>query len=96
MTSAPVTLEIKAHGEYGGNRKREHLQLSVTQEVIGGLSKTREEAASVLVCGCVEPRYRFDVQELMEEPATFSPFAAVTVPGKTPRVGIHTKTGGQR
>ena len=92
MTSAPVTLEIKVHGHMAAIEHK-NLQLSVTQEVIGGLSKTREEAASVFVCRGVEPRYRFYVQELVEEPATFSPFAAVTIPGKTPRVGIHTRTG---
>ena len=52
--SAPVTLEIKVHGAYGSNQMRKNLQLSVTQEVVGGLSKTREEAASVLVYGGIE------------------------------------------
>ena len=54
MTSAPVTLEIKIHGAYGTNQKQKNLQLSMTQEVVGGFSKKREEAASVLVYGGIE------------------------------------------
>jgi len=64
-------------------------QFSVTQEVVGCFSETREKAACMFVQITVKPRYRIHVQELVKEPATSFPLVSVIKQDKIPRVHIH-------
>jgi len=61
-----------------------NLQLSVTQEVVGSLSETGEEAASVFAQIAVESRYGVHVEEFVEESTTSSPMGSVTIYSEVP------------
>jgi len=65
------------------------LQLSVTQELVGSLSETEEEAATVFFQVTVEFRYDVHVEELVKESAASFPMGSVTVHSEVPRVHIH-------
>jgi len=90
MMRAPVTLGIESECETSGDdRTQKNRQLSVTQEVAGSFSETREKAESMFVQIIVKPRYHIHVQELVKEPAGSSPLASVTHQGEIPRGRIH-------
>ena len=55
MISAPVTLEVETRMRICNDEKSEgNIQLSVAQEIIGSLSKSAKEPASVFVDGIIE------------------------------------------
>jgi len=90
MIRAPVTLGISSEcGTCSEERTQKNQQLSVTKEVAGSFSETREKVVHMFVQITVKPRYHIHVQELVKEPATSSPLTSVTKRDKIPRVHIH-------